>query len=67
MRGWKDAEFLGRELENAAALLPCRDDVGVEDVGVEDGPVLAEDDILLSMLALDLRDVELDQARFNKD
>ena len=49
-------------------LLPCRDDVGVEDVGVEDGPVLdAEDDILLSMLALDLGDVELNQAQFYED
>ena len=67
MRGWKDAEFLGRALECAAVLLPCRDDVGAEDVGVEDGPVLAEDDKLLSMLALDLGDVELDQARFYKD
>ena len=36
--------------------------------GVEDGSVLdAEDDILLSMLALDLGDVELDQARFYED
>ena len=60
---WEDAEFLGRALENAGVLLPCRDDVGVED-----GPVLdAEDDILLSMLALDLGDVKLDQARLYED
>ena len=65
---WEDAKFLGRELENAAVLLPCRYDVGVEDVGVEDGPVLdAEDDILQRMHALDLGDVELDQAQFCED
>ena len=68
MRCWEDAEFLGRALESAAVLLPCQDDEGVEDVGVEDGPVFdAEDDILLSMLTLDLGDVELDQAQFYKD
>ena len=38
------------------------------DVSVEDGPVLdAADDLLLSMLALDLGDVELDQAQFYED
>ena len=59
---------LGRALEIAAVLLPYRDDVGVEDVGVEDGPLLdSEDDIHLSILALDLGDVELDPAQFYED
>ena len=52
---WEDADFLGRALENSAVLLPCRDDVGVEDGPVPDG----EHDILQSMLALELGDVQL--------
>ena len=44
-------------------LLPCRDDVGVEDGPVPDG----EHDILQSMLALELGDVQLNQAQFYED
>ena len=68
MRCRKDEEFLSPAFENAAVLLPCWDDASVdtvENVGVEDGPVVdAEGDILLT---LDLGDVELFQAHFYED
>ena len=57
-----------RESEGYKQVQARNDDVGVEDVGVEDGPVVdAEDDKLLSMLALDSGDVELEQAQFYED
>lgn len=35
MRCWEYVEVVGQAIENAAVHLPCRDDEGVVDVGVE--------------------------------